>query len=175
MLRGAEHFGAETQRAASPFWTKAPLIALVIISIGPEIADLVYSRPLIWPGTIFLLIVIVFLALINWPFFLLYLVCRRQAKREWPNVRSVRLAMWTSLVAMCFASAGMLFLTVTEMGRLRATESVVIRLFVEFAEELVPHLLLFTSVPILGLIGWFAGRFIAWVTKSSEVTPESTR
>jgi hypothetical protein len=61
------------------------------------------------------------------------------------------------------------------MGGLRAGESVIIRLFVEFAEELVPHLLLFTSVPILGLLGWFAGRFIAWVTKSSDVAPEATR
>jgi hypothetical protein len=171
----AEYSGAEKRRATSPFWTKAPLIALAIVSIGPEIADVVYSRPFIWPGTIFLLIVIVFLALINWPFLLLYFVCRRQVKKEWPNVRSVRLATWISLVAMCLASLGMLFLTVTEMGGLRAGESVIIRLFVEFAEELVPHLLLFTSVPILGLLGWFAGRFIAWVTKSSDVAPEATR
>jgi hypothetical protein len=47
----------------------------------------------------------------------------------------------------------MLFLTAIEMGRLRTTESVVIRLFVEFAEELVPYVVLFTSVPILGLVG----------------------
>jgi hypothetical protein len=58
------------------------------------------------------------------------------------------------------------------MHGLRTTGSIVILLFVEFAEELVPHLLLFTSVPILGLIGWFAGRFIAWVTRSTDVTPE---
>lgn len=172
----AEYSEAETRRATSPFWTKAPLIALAIISIGPEIADIVYSRPFIWPGTVFLAIMTVFLAIINWPFLVLYFVCRRKVKKEWPNIRSVRFAMWISLAAMCFASAGMLFLTATEMGALRATESVVIRLFVEFAEELVPHLLLFfTSVPILGLIGWFAGRFIAWITKSSEVTPETTR
>ena len=155
-----------------PFWTKAPLIALVIVSIGPEIADTAYSRPFIWPGTVFLLIMIVFLALINWPFLALYFVCVRQAKKEWPNVRSVCFAMWTSLVAMCFASIGSLFLTATEMRGLRTTDSIVLTLFVEFAEELVPHLLLFTSVAILGLIGWFGGRFIAWVTKSREVTPE---
>lgn len=173
MQRLAGHFEAETQRATSPFWTKAPLVALLIISIGPEIADIVYSRPFIWPGTIFLLVFIVFLALLNWPFLLLYFVCRREVKKEWPKVRSVQLAMWTSLVAMCFASVGMLFLTATEMGG--TIDSVVIRLFVEFSEELVPHVLLFTSVPILGLVGWFAGRFIAWLTKSNEVAPEPTR
>jgi hypothetical protein len=168
-----EYSGAETRHATSPFWTSAPLVALLIISIGPEIADVFYTRPFIWPGTVFLAIMTVFLALINWPFLVLYFVCRRQAKKELPNVRSVQLAMWISLAAMCFASIGILFLTATEMGD--APKSILISLFVEFAEELVPHLLLFTSVPILGLLGWFAGRFIAWVTNStSEVAPKPT-
>jgi hypothetical protein len=171
-LRIVEQFWSGGRTVRLPFWTKAPLIALVIVSIGPEIADAAFSRPFIWPGTVFLLIMTAFFALINWPFLALYFVCARQVKKDWPNVRSVRLAMWISLAAMCFASIGSLFLTATEMEGLRTTGSIVILLFVEFAEELVPHLLLFTSVPILGLIGWFAGRFIAWVTRSTDLTPE---
>jgi hypothetical protein len=71
-------------------------------------------------------------------------------KREWPS--SVRLAMWFSLVAMAFPNTGLM------LAALWGISTGGQGLGVFLAAELF-------ILPIFGLIGWFAGRFIAWASK----------
>jgi hypothetical protein len=63
--------------------------------------------------------------------------------------------MWSSLVAMCIASIGVTLSMIDGIGK-----STVIGLMVSLFEEFRTDVLWFISVPILGLIGWFTGRFI---------------
>lgn len=130
-------------------WTKYPLIAFAIVSIGP-IAIALYrwgSGSVVWEGVPLLVMLPLYalLALENWPFLALYSVCRQRVREEWPSVRSVRLAMWISLVAMLLANVP--FLT--------AGPNEPIMLIILAG--------MWWAVPILGLIGWAAGRFIAWI------------
>ena len=172
-------------------WTKYPLIALAIIAIGPSIIAMVlyvgYAVGIIQPpayGYSFapdIYVLPVVFAVVNWPFIVLYFACRSEAKSEWPNVRSTRLAMWFSLVAMALPSAILLFTTVPEemvSNAFGAGQGVGIVLLYLIWPVLLPftssiYLAMLMPLPILGLIGWFAGCFIAWATKSSKGAPEA--
>ena len=104
-------------------------------------------------------------AFMNSSLLLLYFVSRKKVKREWPNVRSVCLAMWISLLAMSLASTGVIFLMISQPWN-TAGGSILIGFMVTFFEELNASLLLFALVPIIGLLGWFVGRLIGWARLS---------
>jgi hypothetical protein len=149
---------------------KAPLIALAIFSIGPSVIAFILfvllwefginelggyklkfddTAPMIFPFPI---------ALMSWPFVVLYLVCRKQTQKEWPSVRSVRFAMWGSLIAM---SVPHLMLLWPEEMIVAAPDA---------GQGLALYLLIFTLFlgPVLGFFGWLAGRNIAHWTQRAD-------
>jgi len=97
--------GAVSASGQSLAWTKVPLIAFAIASLGPSVFAIMiylgYKVGLIQPArsgyrfSIFIRDLPFDFAIINWPFVALYLACRL-----WPNFRSARSAMWFSVVAM---------------------------------------------------------------------------
>ena len=142
-------------------WSKYPLIAFAIVSIGPSVfAPTLYlwrfgSSPGDHLAEISTLLVAfpALFALVNWPFLALYFVCRRKVKEEWRSVRSVRLAMWISLVAMLLWNV--LVLTTGILGE----ELIYPWSWIEAGN----FFLLLVPLPILGLIGWVTGRLVAWI------------
>src|SRR5690348_7318895 len=86
-------------------WTRVPLIAWVVVSIGPSILAIViyvgYKLELVQPGpagyqfSALVQSMPLDFAVINWGFVALYLVCRL-----WPDFRGAKSAMWFSAVAM---------------------------------------------------------------------------
>jgi hypothetical protein len=135
----------------APSW-KYPLYALAIISIGPSvITPFLYVALRLLGVTIchceiafdveFLLVFPVMFSIANWPFLVLFRISKWKAKREWPSIRSVRLAMWCSLIAMSQEMLSQVY---------KGTE------YALFFLQLVQS--------PLGLIGWFLGRDIAFVS-----------
>jgi len=149
-------------------WTNFPMLALAIISIEPcVIAAIAYLLPSIFGLPLGLEIrfelesLMVYPLLIagsNWPFVALWIICRWKAKKEWPSIGSVRLAMWISLAAMAVPNIPILIFAPFAMLASDAAGG---------AQTLAFYLAAFVifPVPILGLIGWFSGRLIARVRR----------
>jgi hypothetical protein len=157
-------------------WTiYPPLTALALISIGPSVlAVLIYLLHLTFglnSLTSFIVVRIerpdlqnlvnlfvspLVVALFNWPFVVLYLVTLSKAKKEAPLLTSVRLAMWVSLGAMAVPNIPAFVTAIDENlspPPFGEGTGIFLGLFVLF------------PVPILGLIGWASGRFIAWLVR----------
>jgi hypothetical protein len=98
-------FGYWKGRSQSLAWTQIPLIAFAISSIGPTIlATIIYFGYLLglmqpheagYRFSFDIYELAIWFAVMNWAFAPLYLVCR-----IWPHLRSARLAMWCSVIAM---------------------------------------------------------------------------
>jgi hypothetical protein len=162
-------------------WTRAPLIALVSISIGPSaIAILIYlgyKSGLLQAGkhgyrfSAFIYQLPLEFALMNWGFVALYVTSRLSSGSE-----PARTAMWLSASLMSLLNLP-LFLLSPEMvsnvydagqgiGIIQALLSVPLWIG-PYPPFLDPDsgiaLLVFaplTPIPLAGLIGWLAGRFI---------------
>jgi hypothetical protein len=179
-------------------WTNIPLIALAIISIGPSvyavILYLTYRFGLVQPHApgyrfgSFVYLLPVDLALINWAFVPLYVVCR-----TWPKLGAARFAMWFSVVAMSVPGA-VLFALAPEMissafdsgqgiGIIEAVlfwspinwpplTSIIIDAPVAFMFVLMA---LTGFLPILGLIAWLAGQLVGRVVPKTHSDRESAR
>jgi len=178
--RGRDAVSASGQSLA---WTRVPLIAFVIASVGPSafaiIIYLGYKSGLIQPPpsgyrfSTFIRDLPVEFAVLNWGFVALYLVCRLR-----PNFGSARSAMWVSVVAMSlpnvllFALAWDMVSNVFDAGQgigvIQAMLSLpIITLFFSgpysgifdagFGIGFVLSALT-APIPLLGLIGWLAGQ-----------------
>lgn len=141
------------------------MYALAIISVGPSvIAPVLYLTLRIfgvnWVGgygfdATSALLLPILLAMANWPFVVLYVICRSKIKRELPSANAVRVAMWFSLVAM-FVPNVLLFFSAPVDIIWKAPDA-------GEATGYLIGILTFGPVPILGVIGWFVGRFVAWI------------
>jgi len=176
-------------------WTRVPLIAWVIVSIGPSILAIViylgYKLGLIQPGPVgyqFSVLVQAMpldFAVINWGFVALYLVCRL-----WPNFGAAKPAMWFSVIAMSlpntllFALAPEMISNVKDAGQgIGVIEAMLI---LPIVAMILPGPIsgifdagfgvgpvistLMAPMPFLGLIGWLIGWAAARVRPKAPVT-----
>lgn len=168
-------------------WTQVPLIAFAIASTGPSafaiIIYLGYKLGLIQPDpygyafSIFIRELPFDFAVINWGFVALYLTCRL-----WPNFGSARSAMWLSVVAMSLPNVslfGLAFEMVSKASGAGQGIGVIEAILVlPIVTTLWPGTwptifdagfgigfaisALMAPIPLLGLIGWFAGQLLGW-------------
>lgn len=173
-------------------WTRVPLIAWVIVSVGPSILAVIlylgYKFGVLQPGpagyqfTALVQIMPLDFAVINWGFVALYLVCR-----VWPNMRGAKPAMWFSAAAM-FLPNIVLFFLAPEMvsGAKDAGQGIGVieaMLILPIVAMILPGPVagifdapgigpvistLMAPMPLLGLIGWLVG----WT--ASRVRPKAT-
>lgn len=172
-------------------WTRVPLIAWLIVSVGPSILAIIiylgYRFGLMQPGpagyqfSIFISALPLDFAIINWAFVALFLVCRL-----WPDLRGAKSAMWFSVVAMSlpnillFALAPEMVSNVKDAGQgIGVIEAVLILPIVAMilpgpisgifdAPGIGPVIsTLMAPMPLLGLIGWLVG----WA--ASRVRPKA--
>lgn len=172
-------------------WTQVPLIAFLTVSIGPSvIATLIYlgyksgllhAAPSGYRFSTFIFQLPLDFAVMNWGFVVLYVTCRL-----WPNVGAGRSAMWLSATLMSLVNVPLFFLApemvsnVFDAGQGIGVIQAMLSLplwFGPYPSFLDPDsavaLLLFAPLapmPFLGLIGWIGGRFMGWMTSSSEGT-----
>lgn len=173
-------------------WTRVPLIAWVIASIGPSIFAITlylgYKLGLLQPGpagyqfSIFIWALPLDFAIINWGFVALYLVCRL-----WPNLGGAKSAMWFSVVAMSLPNIVLFFLApemvsnVKDAGQgIGVIEAMLILPIIAMilpgpiagifdAPGIGPVIsTLMAPMPFLGLIGWLVG----WA--ASRIRPKAT-
>jgi hypothetical protein len=141
-------------------WTYAPLVAYAIFLLWPNAAVVVNmllaGRPRIQDIVLWILLVTFYFAAANWAFLYLYIETRRQVEEVISRpIGSVRIAMWSSLIAMAIPSAATILW---------------LEGYIRLSSRLLPFgifyvLLCFPFVfPIFGLIGWFAGRAIHRIT-----------
>lgn len=161
-------------------WTQVPLIAFVTVSIGPSaVATLIYlgyksgllqAGPSGYRFSTFIFQLPLDFAVMNWGFVALYVTCRLS-----PN-GSARSAMWVSATAMSLLNVPLFFLAPEMVSNVRdAGQGIgIIQGMLSMPLWFGPHLdflnpdsgiglLVFAPlapIPLLGLIGWIAGRFI---------------
>jgi hypothetical protein len=150
-----------------PGWTRIPLIAFAVFAVGPSVlapifyvlnsvADLSQlvgplERP---PPLVAVLFEPLLLTIGLWPFLALHGVTRDTLIQDRSSWRAVRMAMIVSATAMSLPST--LFLVATPQEMMSSAPDagqgtgILCFLFMLF-------------LPILGVIGWFIGRGIAWM------------
>jgi hypothetical protein len=190
--------GAVSVSGQSLAWTHVPLIAFVVVSIGPSafaiIIYLGYKFGLIqlppsgYHFSVFIQDLPFDFAIINWGFVALYVTCRL-----WPNFGSARSAMWLSVVAMSLPNV-FLFSLAWEMvsnvrdagqgiGTIEAMLSLPIIALIlpgpfpdifDAGGGIIVFVLsaLTAPMPILGFIGWLVGQLIGRAA-SRESTAQS--
>jgi hypothetical protein len=165
-------------------WTRVPLIAWVIVSIGPSVCAtilyLCYRLGLVQPPasgyqfSVLIQMMPLDFAVINWGFVVLYLVCRL-----WPNFRAAKPAMWFSVVAMALPNIVLFFLAPEMVSNVRdAGQGIGVieaMLILPIVAMILPGPIagifdagygigpvistLMAPAPFLGLIGWLIGQF----------------
>lgn len=185
-------FGYWKGRSAAPAsgrslaWTRVPLIAWVIASLGPSILAILiylgYKFGLVQPPasgyqfSVFIQILPLDFAVINWGFVALYLV-----GRLWPNLSAAKTAMWVSVAAMALPNIVLFFLapdmvsSVKDAGQgIGVIEAMLILPIVAmvlpgpisgiFDAPVIGPVIstLMAPMPFLGLIGWLLGQFVGW-------------
>jgi hypothetical protein len=170
-------------------WTQVPLIAFLTVSIGPSaVATLIYigyqsgllqAGPSGYRLSSFIFQLPLDFAVMNWGFVALYVACRLS-----PNARSARPAMWLSAIAMSFFNVPLFFLApemvsnVFDAGQGIGVVQAMLSMplwFGPYPDFLDPDsgigLLVFAPlapIPLSGLIGWIAGRFLGWPASSPK-------
>ena len=170
-------------------WTHVPVVALLIVSIGPSAVAILlylgYKSGLLQAGprgyrfSTFIVQLPLEFALMNWGFVALYVTSRLS-----PKLESARSAMWFSATAMFFLNVP-LFLLAPEMvsnvydagqgiGVIQALLSMPLW-FGPYPAFLDPNsnigLLVFAPlapIPFLGLIAWIAGRHMGGAASSPK-------
>jgi hypothetical protein len=170
-------------------WTHVPLIALLIVSVGPSaVATILYlgykvglfqAGPSGYQFSIFIYGLPLDFAAMNWGFAALYLVCRLL-----PNFGAARSAMWFSVTAMSLLNVPLFFLApemisnVFDAGQGIGVVQAMLSMPIWFGPypsfidpESVVGFLLFaplTPMPFSGLVGWIAGQFLGGATGSAK-------
>lgn len=173
-------------------WTRVPLVAWVIVSVGPSIVAIIlylcYRLGLAQPPasgyqfSVLIQMMPLDFAVINWGFVVLYLVCRL-----WPDLRGAKPAMWFSTVAMFIPNIVLFFLAPEMVSNVRdagqgigVIEAMLILPIVAmilpgpiagiFDAPVIGPVIstLMAPMPFLGLIGWLIG----WA--GSRVRPKAT-
>ena len=183
--------GASVGNGRSLAWTNIPLIALAIISIGPSLCAailyLTYRFGLVQPpapgyrfGSVVYLLP-VDLALMNWAFVPLYVVCR-----IWPDLVAARLSMWLSVVAMSlpcvvlFGLAPEMLSTARDAGQgigiieavlmwspIAAIVPGVASMIIDADTAWMSVLMALAGfLPMLGLMAWLLGQFAGRAVRS---------
>jgi hypothetical protein len=146
-----------------PAWSALPLWAMALFAVAPSVIVIIlqvleWVRGSVVPeldiGT--LLMMPLLISIPNGPFVFVYLVVRRCLRAAWPPVSEVRLAMWAATVAMALPNLVIMFGTPEEMISTASDAGQGTGMFI--AIELV-------AVPILGLVGWWIGRFIGFMRR----------
>ncbi|WP_128926420.1 hypothetical protein [Bradyrhizobium guangxiense] len=155
-------------------WAKYPLFALAIVAVGPSIlAPFVYiglrsfgidnldGYKMEFSGSTiaFMLVFPVVSAIANVSFFLLSKISVWRARKEWPHLLSVKIAMWFSLIAMCIPNT-LLFIGTPQEMILKAPNA--------GQGSGLAIVGLFLTLPIFGLLGWFGGRLVAWALRKFQ-------
>ena len=148
-------------------WTRYPLIALAIVAIGPSILthfvyiglrlsgihELEGYKIEFNQGTVaFMVLFPIVSAVANVSFLGLSRISAWRAQKEWPHLRSVRSAMWASLIAMCVPNT-LFFIGTPEEMIVQAPDAGQGSGFGTVG--------LFLVQPIFGVAGWFTGRLLA--------------
>jgi hypothetical protein len=178
-------------------WTGVPLIALAVVSLGPSaLAILIYlgyKFGLLQPDragyafSSYIRDLPIDFAVMNWPFVALYVACRLRATDG-----SARSAMWFSLIAMVVPNVLLFFLAGTMVsGAFDAGQGIgIILAMLNFPiiAMVLPGAFsgvfdgvgvgsviaaLTAPIPVLGLIGWLAGRLFGPDPSSRETSARS--
>jgi len=190
-------FGYWRGRSDAPAWSKIPLIALAIVSIGPSVCAVIlylaYKSGLSQPPArgykfgSFVTSLPVDFALLNWAFVPLYVV-----GRIWPRAGSARLAMWFSVVAMSAPNAFLFVLAPEMISNARDAGQGIgimealllsspihviwpaIAAIITDADSRYFHVLaaLTGFLPILGLVAWWLGQLFGRLPESTDVRPK---
>ena len=170
-------------------WTHVPLIALLIVSVGPSaIATLIYlgyTSGLLQAGpsgfrfSTFIVQLPLDFAVMNWGFVALYVACRLS-----PNSGSVRRAMWLSATTMSLLNVPLFFLApemvsnVYDAGQGIGVVQAMLSMPVWFGpypgfldpDSSIGLLVLapLAPIPFAGLIGWIAGQFLGGAASSAK-------
>jgi hypothetical protein len=189
-------FGYWQGRSDAPAWSKIPLIAFAIVSIGPSVCAVIlylaYKSGLSQPPArgykfgSFVTSLPVDFALLNWAFVPLYVVGRIR-----PRADSARVAMWFAVVAMSlpnvllFALAPEMISNVYDAGQgIGIVEAMLlfspiqmippITAIIDAADSRYFHVLasLTGFLPILGLAAWWLGRLSGRQTAITDSRPK---
>ncbi|HEX5213075.1 MAG TPA: hypothetical protein VFW22_15225 [Pseudolabrys sp.] len=175
-------------------WTRTPLIAFAIASLGPSafaiLIYLGYTAGLMQPPasgyrfSSYIADLPLDFAVINWGFVALYVTCRLR-----PNLAGARLAMWLSVIAMAlpnillFSLAWTMVSTAFDAGQgIGIIEAVLsVPMFMLFWSGPFPDIFnpesgvgfvtstLLAPIPVLGLTGWLAGRLMGRAAAKATV------
>jgi hypothetical protein len=186
LLAYAKGRHAVSANGRSLAWTHVPLIAFLIVSVGPSVAAtliyLGYESGLLQAGpsgyrfsSIIFRLPLDF-ALMNWGLIALYVTCRLSQ-----NSGSARSAMWLSAIAMSFVNVPLFFLgpemisNVFDAGQGIGVLQAVLGMPLWFPGFLDPDsgvglliLAPLAPIPLSGLIGWIAGRFLGSTDSSPK-------
>ena len=178
-------------RRDAPGWTNIPLVALAILAIGPSVcATILYlaaKAGLVQPGpagyrfSLYVYLLPLDFALLNWAFVPLYV-----AGRLWPRAGSARVAMWFAVVAMALPNVMLFALAPTMIsGAFDAGQGigVIESLFLWSPIQMIPGIdavmldapfevffilgALTGFLPLVGLIAWLLGQFAGRVAGRS--------
>ena len=189
LLAYAKGRSAVSADGRSLAWTQVPLIALLIVSVGPSvIATLIYlgyklglfqADPPGYGFSIFVYKLPLDFAAMNWGFAALYLTCRLL-----PNFGSARSAMWLSVTAMSLVNVPLFFLApvmvsnVFDAGQGIGVAQVMLSMPIWFGQypkfldpDSVIGALVFAPLapmPFAGLMGWIAGQFLGGAASSPK-------
>lgn len=186
VLAYAKGRSAISDNGQSLAWTQVPLIAFLIVSIGPSVvAALLYlgtKLGLLQAGpsgvrfSSFIYQLPLDFALMNWGFVALYLVCRL-----YPHFGAARSAMWWSASAMFLLNVPLFFLgpdmisNVRDAGQGIGIVQAVLGMPVWFSPALatesgIGHLVVapLAPIPFLGLVCWIAVQVIGGMSGSPK-------
>jgi hypothetical protein len=148
-------------------WLYIPLVAYLVFVVGPSVLAPIFFVLSLFvdissiigpaqqaPGIGSILLVPIFLALIFWPFLWLYSCAQDELIKDPSSENSIRLATIMSATAMSVPCS--LFLVGTPAEMMSSAHDA-------GQGTGIAGFLFLIFLPLPGILGWFAGRGIAWI------------